>query len=99
MNKKLEEFNNNLIGKKIAIIGLGVSNIPLLDYFKDIDCEVSLFNEKEINIDLSNYNYKLYVGNRRFDRSRCSSCKPFTTNWKTFTSLTNEPQCNSNSLP
>ena len=62
MNKKLEEFNNNLIGKKIAIIGLGVSNIPLLDYFKDIDCEVSLFNEKEITIDLSNYNYKVYEG-------------------------------------
>ena len=35
MNKKLIEFNNNLIGKKIAIIGIGVSNIPLLDYFKD----------------------------------------------------------------
>ena len=63
MNKKLEEFNNNLIGKKIAIIGLGVSNIPLLDYFKNIDCEVSLFNEKEVTIDLSNYNYKTYIGN------------------------------------
>ena len=59
----INEINNNLIGKKIAIIGLGVSNIPLLDYFKDIDCEVSLFNEKEITIDLSNYNYKVYEGN------------------------------------
>ena len=55
MNKKLEEFNKNLIGKKIAIIGLGVSNIPLLDYFKDIDCEVSIFNEGDILIDLSNH--------------------------------------------
>ena len=62
MNKKLEEFNNKLIGKKIAIVGLGVSNLPLLDYFKDIDCEVSIFNEKKIEFDLSNYNYKVYEG-------------------------------------
>lgn len=63
MNKKLEEFNNNLIGKKIAIIGLGVSNIPLIDYFKNIDCSVSIFSENEIEIDLSNYNYQVYTGN------------------------------------
>lgn len=62
MNKKLEDFNKNLTGKKIAIIGLGVSNIPLLDYFKDIDCEVSIFNEGEISVDLSKYNYQVYTG-------------------------------------
>ncbi|MBQ2873408.1 MAG: UDP-N-acetylmuramoyl-L-alanine--D-glutamate ligase [Bacilli bacterium] len=83
MNKKLEQFNNNLIGKKIAIIGLGVSNIPLLDYFKEINCEVSLFNEKDIDIDLSNYNYKLYVGENCLDNLvgfdiifRSPSCLP-----------------------
>ena len=62
MNKKLEEFNKNLIGKKIAIIGLGVSNLPLLDYLKDIECSVSIFNENNIDIDLSSYNYSVYVG-------------------------------------
>ena len=31
VNKKLEEFNNYIKGKKVAIIGLGVSNIPLID--------------------------------------------------------------------
>jgi len=62
MNKKLKEFNKNLIGKKIAIIGLGVSNLPLLDYLKDIECTVSIFNEGNIDIDLSNYNYELYIG-------------------------------------
>ena len=31
-NKKLEEFNNFLNNRKVAIIGLGVSNLPLLDY-------------------------------------------------------------------
>ena len=83
MNKKLEEFNKNLIGKKIAIIGLGVSNIPLLDYFKDIDCEVSIFNEGDILIDLSNYNYHVYTGDNCLDNLvgfdiifRSPSCLP-----------------------
>lgn len=83
MNKKLEEFNKNLIGKKIAIIGLGVSNIPLLDYFKDIDCEVSIFNEGDISVDLSNYNYQVYTGGNCLDNLvgfdiifRSPSCLP-----------------------
>ena len=67
MNKKLDEFNKNLIGKKIAILGLGVSNIPLLDYFKEIDCSVSIFNEGNINIDLSKYNYEVYTGSNCLD--------------------------------
>ena len=67
MNKKLEKFNNNLVGKKIAIIGLGVSNMPLLDYLKEIDCNVSIFNEGDINIDLSNYNYQVYTGSNCLD--------------------------------
>ncbi len=32
MNNKLNEFNERLKKSKIAIIGLGVSNLPLLDY-------------------------------------------------------------------
>ena len=83
MNKKLEEFNNSLIGKKIAIIGIGVSNKPLLNYFKDIDCEVSIFNDSEIDIDLSNYNYKVYTGSDCLDNLvgfdiifRSPSCLP-----------------------
>ena len=51
-NRKLEDFNNNLSGKRIAIIGIGVSNIPLLDYFHQFDVEISIFDkkdEKELN--------------------------------------------------
>ena len=32
MNKKLEEFKNNIKNKKVAVIGMGVSNIPLVEY-------------------------------------------------------------------
>ena len=66
MNKKLMEFNNNLIGKKIAIIGLGVSNRPLLDYFREIDCSVSVFSEKEIEEDITTYGYDVFVGSDCF---------------------------------
>ena len=83
MNKKLEEFNNNLVGKKIAIIGLGVSNMPLLDYLKEIDCNVSIFNEGDINIDLSEFNYQVYTGSNCLDNLvgydiifRSPSCLP-----------------------
>ena len=31
-NEKLDEFNEYIKFRKIAIIGLGVSNLPLLDY-------------------------------------------------------------------
>ena len=30
-NKKLQEFNEYIKFRKVAVIGLGVSNIPLLD--------------------------------------------------------------------
>ena len=33
VNEKLENFNNDIKGKRIAIIGVGTSNIPLIDYF------------------------------------------------------------------
>ena len=32
VNEKLEEFNEYIKFRNVAIIGLGVSNIPLLDY-------------------------------------------------------------------
>ena len=31
-NKKLKEFNEYIRFRKVGIIGLGVSNLPLLDY-------------------------------------------------------------------
>ena len=41
VNEKLEEFNKFLDGKKVAIIGMGVSNVPLLDYFYDKNAKVT----------------------------------------------------------
>lgn len=35
-NKKLDEFNDYLDGRRVAIIGLGVSNIPLIEYMHEV---------------------------------------------------------------
>ena len=83
MNKKLEEFNNYLKNKKVAIIGLGVSNLPLLDYLTDLECEITVFSEKKIEHDTSKYNITVYEGAGCLDKLhgydvifRSPSCLP-----------------------
>lgn len=49
INEKLEEFNNFLNRRKVAIIGLGVSNLPLLDYLYEQKAKVTVFDDKEID--------------------------------------------------
>jgi len=46
-NTKLEEFNKSLKNKKIAIIGLGVSNKPLIDYLYNLEADITVFDNKE----------------------------------------------------
>ena len=48
MNKKLEEFEKFLERKKVAIIGLGVSNMPLLKYMYERMAKVTIFDNREI---------------------------------------------------
>lgn len=49
INEKLLEFNNYLRGRKVAVIGLGVSNLPLIDYLHDLKSNVTVFDGKEID--------------------------------------------------
>ena len=90
-NKELEEFNNFIENKKIAIIGMGVSNIPLLNYFYEKKANVTVFDNKEIeNIDsnildkIKQYNFKYYFGKDNLEHLvgfdiifRSPSCMPF----------------------
>ncbi len=59
--KKIEKFNEQIKGKKVAILGLGVSNKPLVKYFTDLGCDVSIYNEKEIEYD-NPYNAHIHIG-------------------------------------
>ena len=47
-NEKLIEFENYIKNRKVAIIGLGVSNLPLLDYFYNKNSIVTIFDGREI---------------------------------------------------
>ena len=46
-NEKLEKFEKTLSNQKIAVIGLGVSNIPLIDYLYNKKANVSVFDDRE----------------------------------------------------
>lgn len=61
VNKKLEEFNNYIKNKKVAIIGLGTSNIPLIEYLHNLGSSVVLFNNKQVDNSILDmiYEYKL----------------------------------------
>lgn len=45
-NKKLEEFKENIKGKYVAIMGMGVSNTPLIKYLLDLDVNITVFDKK-----------------------------------------------------
>lgn len=47
-NDKLKEFNDYIRFRKVAVIGLGVSNLPLLDYLYNKKAFVSVFDERSI---------------------------------------------------
>lgn len=49
MNQKLKEFEKFLSNKKIAIIGAGVSNIPLMEVLISNGNDITIFDKKEIN--------------------------------------------------
>ena len=68
-NEKLEKFEKTLSNQKIAVIGLGVSNIPLIDYLYNKKANVSVFDDreeekinKEIRDKIKLYGFKQYLG-------------------------------------
>ena len=49
VNKKLEEFNEYIRFRKVAVIGLGVSNMPLLEYLYEKKAQVTVFDERTMD--------------------------------------------------
>ena len=88
VNEKLKEFETYIKGKKVAIIGLGVSNIPLLDYLYQKGATVSIFDkkekdafDKELLLKIEKYSFTLYSG------------KDFLNNLKGFDIIFRSPSC------
>ena len=47
MKETFQEFLKDLTKKKIAIIGAGVSNVPLIQKLVSLNCDLTLFDQKE----------------------------------------------------
>lgn len=87
-NEKLKEFNEFIRFRKIAVIGLGVSNLPLLDYLYEKKAQVSVFDEREIEeipqdiiTKINTYEFK------------CSFGKKCLENLKGFNIIFRSPSC------
>ena len=68
-NKKLEEFNEYIRYRKVAIIGLGVSNLPLLDYMHEKKAKVTVFDDrniekipKDVMDKITDYGFSFFLG-------------------------------------
>ncbi|MFQ8661224.1 MAG: UDP-N-acetylmuramoyl-L-alanine--D-glutamate ligase [Clostridia bacterium] len=49
INEKLNEFNDYIRFRKVAIVGLGVSNLPLMEYLYEKKANVTVFDERDID--------------------------------------------------
>ena len=92
-NQKLEKFEKKIKNKKIAVIGIGVSNIPLIDYLFEKGAVVTIFDDREeekISKDIiekiKKYNFNCFFGKRNLDNLhgfeiifRSPSCLPTKT--------------------
>ena len=87
-NEKLIEFEKYIYGKNVAIIGLGVSNLPLIDYFYEKKSNVTIFDgreknqiPKEILDKITNYKMKIFSG------------KNYLSDLKGFNLILRSPSC------
>lgn len=90
INEKLNEFNEYIKFRKVAVIGLGVSNLPLLDYLHDKKANVTIFDDRTIDelpketIDkITNYGFEFSFGKNSLEKLnnfdlifRSPSCLP-----------------------
>ena len=89
-NKKLEDFEKKLKSKKVAVIGLGVSNIPLIEYLHQKYADVTVFDDREeekldqiVMNKVKEYGFKFYLGKENLENLkgfdlifRSPSCLP-----------------------
>ncbi len=74
MNSKLEQFKHGLKGKKVAVLGIGISNIPLIKYLVNLGVDVTAFdkntseNLKDAYTELQGLPVKYSLGNEYLSR-------------------------------
>ncbi len=90
MNEKLKEFNTYLKNRRVAVIGLGVSNLPLLEYLYNLSSKVTVFDDrtmeqipKEVMNKITTYGFEFSFGENNLSKLvgfdlifRSPSCMP-----------------------
>ena len=73
MKKEFKEFKEFILGKRVAVVGIGVSNIPLIDFLLNLGAVVTAFDKKsreelgDIAADFDNKGVKLELGDNYLD--------------------------------
>ena len=74
MKRNFSEFKEYIDGKKVAVVGIGVSNIPLINFLLKLGAEVTAFDKKtkeqlgDVAIDFENKGVKLELGEGYLDK-------------------------------
>lgn len=75
VNERLIEFNNYLKFRKVAIIGLNLSTIPLIDYLYELQAKVTVFDNrnieeipKEIMDKITKYTFEFSLGENNLSK-------------------------------
>lgn len=66
-----DDFKKKVKGKNIAVLGIGVSNTPLITTLLELESKVVAFDQKpkeEINLNIKKENFKLIAGTDSFEK-------------------------------
>jgi len=47
LNNKLEKFKNDIKNKKVAVLGIGISNTPLIKYLANLGVDITAFDKAD----------------------------------------------------
>ena len=73
MKKDFKDFKKFIVGKKVGVVGIGVSNIPLINFLLDLGAIVTAFDKKtkeelgEVATDFNNKGVELELGEGYLD--------------------------------
>lgn len=73
MKKDFSEFKKFIFDKKVGVVGIGVSNIPLINFLLELNARVTAFDKKnkdelgDIAIDFEKKGVKLELGEKYLD--------------------------------
>ena len=74
MNSKLVSFKNEIMSKRVAVLGIGISNTPLIKYLAGLGTSITAFDKASKNkledrlSELKEFNIKYSLGENYLDR-------------------------------